>query len=594
MSRFIAAVNKNRALLFVNVIVFFFLINAVSARLSLRLDLTRDQTNSLSASTKKVLAGINDRILIEAYISSDLPGQANVLLEPIRAQLREIERIGDDRIQLRIINPSTEDLRAQAKKRGVQGVQVAQSKVDQSTVQLGYFGIYIQIGDKSKVLSLISQEAQSQGIIEDFEYRFLRELKQLSRKSESSGIGFVNGEGTFALERPQRGRPINKESMYFFKYLLEQESGTLKEIRLDTPVPSELITILVVGLPEFSALERYHLDQYILRGGNVVFLLQGYRFSSPQTNPMLQRFNLGQSGESFATVPKEKVSELNEWLGGYGVTLNAEILVEPDQYTPTFDLEGKYINQFRNPVWALYTRRQNNIPSENPALADLSAVIFPWLSGLDIKSAKQPDAKFEVLVQSSAGAISKNNLSLDVRHLNELKPEPGDARTGRQVPTAVLAQGKFRSIFQADTVPAAISGAERALFRTAQAANSESRIVVMGTAYLVSDVLLQRPENAEIYRFNQVFLTNILEAVSGDTDLLAARSRIRSPEYVENVSPGFKSFFKWFHILFLPLLVGAWGTWRLASRNRRSGLALASPTKEVSPSEPAKPQGGGA
>ena len=582
MSRLIEAVNGNRALFALNAVIFFVLVNAVGAKVNLRLDLSRGGLNSLTESTERVFSRVSDRILVEAYISQDLPGQMLVMIDPIRTQLREIERVGGDRVHLRIINPATEEERAAAQKRGIRGLRVAQAKIDESSVKLGFFGVYVQIGDKSAVISLISEDQR--GIVDDFEYRFLKQVKKLTRKSETAELGFATGTGLFALEQP-RQRQFNKENMFYFKYLFEQDQGLLRTLPLDRTVPSDITSLLVVGLPEFSALEQYNLDQFLLRGGNLVLLLSGNKFSLAQPDPRMRQFGMQGGGNAFATVPEEQVARMNSWLGGYGVTVNPELLVELERYTPTYDLGMQHSEPFRNPVWPIYTRREGDIQSDHPALANLAAVVIPWASSLDLKTVKQPDARFEVLVQSTATAIPKKSLNLADSNLHSLQMEAADRRTGRQVPIAVLASGKFRSIFSAETVP---PGADRARFRSAQATNSESRLIVIGSSYLLSDILLQRAENAEIYRFNHIFLSNLLEAAAGDNDLLAARSRVRAPEYLANVGTGFQSLFKWFHILFLPSVLAIWGTVRLTRRNRRVGL----PSEESSSADGDAPNGG--
>jgi len=208
------------------------------------------------------------------------------------------------------------------------------------------------------------------------------------------------------------------------------------------------------------------------------------------------------------------------------------------------------------------------------ALRNLAGVVFPWFSALEITEAQQappqPEAKFRTLVQTSPLAIGRKSASLDERELHRMRPEAGEKPVGKQIPVAVLAEGRFRSAFTAGTLP---KGVDVERFRAAQTGDTQSRLLVIGTPYLVSDVLLQRPENAEIFRINQAFLVNLLEAVTGDTDLLAARSRLRSPEYLQEADPVFQAMFKWFHILFLPILVAILGTMRMFRRNRRLGLA---------------------
>lgn len=569
MKDLIGKINHNRPLFYFNMVALFFLLNGIAAGLNVQFDLTCDGTNSLSESTEKVLSKIDDRILVEAYISRDLPGQANVMLDPVIARLKQIERIGGDKIQYRLINPDTEEKRKQAQKRGVQGVRIAEAKVAESTVRLGYFGVYVQIGDRSELISLLGNRQGGGGVIDDFEYQFLRALKKISRKEESSDLAFVEGPGLFRNVPPNQQTGFSKDSMYIFRYLMEQDGEKPGSIPLDLPVPDKYHTLIVSGLPRLEEKEIYHLDQFLMRGGNLILMLKGFDFQLQRQDPRLARFNIPMSGGAFASVPEEDVKKMNDWLGPYGVTVNGEILYEPEQATPTFDLEGKYFNAFRNPVWGFYTRQRKNIKSDHPSLRDLEAIIFPWFSGLDLKEALQPKVKYSVLVQSSTGAISRKTGNFDPRSLYVMRPEPNESRTGRHIPLAIMAVGKFKSAFSADSLP---TGVRADRFRAEQTGDDISRMIVMGTPYLVSDVLLQRQENAEIFRYNQTFLMNLLEAVSGDEDLIAARSRIPQMRLLESTGETFQTLFKWFHILLLPLGLAVFGTLRLIRRNQRMGI----------------------
>ena len=152
-----------------------------------------------------------------------------------------------------------------------------------------------------------------------------------------------------------------------------------------------------------------------------------------------------------------------------------------------------------------------------------------------------------------------------------METEPGDKPAGEnRIPLAVFAKGKFKSAFTADNLPPDSNPKQ---FMAEQIDDSKANLIVIGTPYLVSDILLQRQGNAEVYQYNQIFLTNLLESVSGDDELLAARSRVKVTNYLERTGEAFESLFKWFHILFLPAILSIFGAIRLMQRNKRLGIA---------------------
>ena len=566
LKNFIRSANANRPLLYFNTVLLFVLLNMLAYKSSCRLDLTRDGTNSLSESTVKVLSQVDEPILIEAYITQNIPGELLSMLGPVLSQLSEIERVGGKKVKLRIINPESEEDRKMAEERGIQGLNISEAKDVEASVRLGYFGIYLQIGEKTAVLNLVDDGR----IIEDLEYRFLREIKKMTKKREKSGIGFVRAPGTLDLNQWRSAQDQSKDNLFGFHTLLQREEGETPEVNLADSVPADVDTLVIAGLPRLEEKEIYHLDQFIMRGRNIVLMLKSFDFQSEAANPQMAQMGLGGNGGGFAQVMTDDVKKLNDWLGKYGILLNGEILFEPELGIDAYDVEGRYARKVRNPAWAFFSRQTGNIESEAPVIRNTSQVVVPWFSGLDIREAAQgTDVKYTTLVQTTEGAVKRTSSSLGLKEIQDVGRSPTDERVPRPVPVAVLANGKFHSAFTLNTIP---KNEDRAKFREIQPGDTKSNLLVIGSPYLVSDMLLKNEFNMQIYRVNYSFLVNALEAIGGDTDLLAARSRIRSIERLSQTSKLGETIFTWFHILALPLLLGIYGTVRLARRNQRRGL----------------------
>ncbi len=587
MKTMLDKLNRNRPLLYGNIVLLFFLLTGLAAKLDLRADFSPGRVNSLSESTERVFAKLDERLLVEAYITQDLPGQFVALVEPIRQQLREIERTGGRKVKLRVINPDTEEKRKQAESRGVRGVPIEEAKVAQTNVRLGFFGIYMQIGKESAVLSLLNQRRGSADpFLPDFEYQFLREVKKLARVKQGggAGIGLAAADGLFRTARPRGRQDIRKDNLFIMRNSLEQETGRLTDVPLSKKVPENIRTLILAGKPRLRDKERYHLDQFLMRGGNIVAMFSGSDFNIPAPQP--RGFPGMQRRQQYqALVNRKEVEGINTWLGGYGITVNPEILLEYEQAAEMYDLNYKFASGFNNPTWAVYTSQQGHITSEHPALEgrpalrdmlkDTRFLMLPWVSGLDLREAKQPGVKFMPFIRSTPGAVSKTSTSLEPQFLYKWN-SAAEKKTGRNIPVAVLAQGKFKSTFTPETVP---EGENKERFLAGQSGKTTGTLTVIGSSFMVSDIILRRNANARYYRLNLVFLTNLLETLGGDTDLQPARSRIRSIESIQRTGPTFESLFKWFHIFFIPIIIAILGTMRLMRRNRRLGLEEAKAEK---------------
>ncbi|HNJ04663.1 MAG TPA: Gldg family protein, partial [Leptospiraceae bacterium] len=121
MKSFFSALNHNTLFIRVNTVLLFLLLNGAASSWNCRWDMSRDRVNSVTESTEKVFARQRDPVLVEAYITSDLPGELKAMLSPILYQLDEIGRVGGKKVRLRIINPDTEEKKQAAEQRGIQG-----------------------------------------------------------------------------------------------------------------------------------------------------------------------------------------------------------------------------------------------------------------------------------------------------------------------------------------------------------------------------------------------------------------------------------------------------------------------------------------
>ncbi|MCB1322382.1 MAG: Gldg family protein, partial [Leptospiraceae bacterium] len=494
------------------------------------------------------------------------------------ATLNAIDRVGGDRVQLAIIDPDTPELRQQAEERGIRGEALEQRDDVEAKVSLLYFGVYMQLGEDSTIVELLSQR----GLVTDLEYRILKEIKRLNRDSDESGIAFVEAPGSMTAYPLQRGQPPTKDNISVFQQLVTEEKGQLEQINLTRPIPSTVETVFLTGMPRLEEIEFYHLDQFLMRGGNLILMLRGVDFQLNSGGGMQQ---FGGASMGFAQPAYEDLHRLNTWLGQYGILLNGNLVIEPEQ--------GLLINDplFRTPRpqpymgWAGYTREDGNLVSNDPAMSGFDILVFPWTSTLDVRNAAQPNVNFETLVQTSGVALLRDSTAMDYGSINNVEGIDAGEPVNEPRPVAVLASGKFHSAFTRDTLPGTIDeegnpGDPPADFREGQVGDTLSKLAVIATPYMVTDLMMGDRyyipmPNFEFFRVNSAFLMNLLEQMEGDTDLIAARSRVSSPARIVLQSSILRFLFTVFHIFALPVLLAAYGMLRLVSRNRRRGVESA-------------------
>lgn len=562
---------NSKDFIFINVIVLFILINAIGYSCNFRLDLTKEKINTVSESTERILNKLKLPLLLEAYISKDIPGQILSQLQPIFYQLEDIQRIGGDKVRVKIINPTTEELKNLATKRGIQGIPIEEAEIDKASVRLGYFGIYLQYGDKTTSFSLVEQG----GIISNFEYILLKEIKKLitTEENKESGIGYVKVDGTLDFRRWQSRLDMDKDNLYAFKNFMEKEIGTIREIQLNEPIPETIETLMIVGLPKFTKKQELYIDQFILRGGNLLLMLKGFDFHITPPNPQLLQMGISSGVGGFVSFPEE-IDRLNEFLNRYGLEIQKRVILEPQLAAPEMDVLGQYFGRYPNPSWAVYSQEYENIDKTNELTKNISYVIVPWFSDISYNSDVQPNVQYKILIQSSPNAVEKKEIALNLKELQSVGKKE-DSFVSKSLPIMVLAKGKFISGFKDEYENNRLELEEnlKKNFRVGQLGNTESKIILIGTPYLVSDIFFRNEANLEYFKINMIFINNILEFLQGDTDLISVRSKVATVPFLRiQFDKGLEMIFSWFHTLFIPVLLGIYGFIRLRKRYRKQGV----------------------
>lgn len=577
---------------FINAVLLFVLLNVAASGLYFKIDMSRDQVNSLSESSEQVIESLDSPVLVEAYISRNIPGEILAMLQPVLSQLHSLERIAPAKMQVKIFNPDSEELMEQAERRGIQGLPIEQAKVDEASVRLGYFGLYIQYRDKSAVLNLVD----NQSIVTDFEYRFLREVKSLTQERTRPVIGFLNSPGTLSARRWQNIQDQNKDNLYVFRSLAERELSAWQDLTLEEPVPENIQVIVIAGQPVLSKVQQFYFDQFLLRGGSALVMAAAFDFETGRADPRMAQLGLGGTSGGMARIAPS-VEQTNSWLKQYGVEIRPEILFEPALSAPEMDIEGQYLVRLRNPAWAIYSKDTDNFASDSIAVASALQVVLPWFSGLRISSEAQKDVTYDTLVQTSSQAVVRESSSLNLKEMQSIGSDPAEYIEEIR-PVIVYASGSFKSAFASEENLQELTGEDGPLnpernpessYLKSQAGATTGRLIVIGTPYMVSDVFWRNEANVQIFKVNYAFIMNLIETLRGDTDLVAARSRVQTIDYIEQpsgilqavlpadwFSPGgvYETLFAWFHILTIPVILAVYGILRLKRRNRKQGVSL--------------------
>jgi gliding-associated putative ABC transporter substrate-binding component GldG len=252
------------------------------------------------------------------------------------------------------------------------------------------------------------------------EYNFISAIDKLLQK-EKPVVGYTvgNGEPTgYTVEDLVKN---NLQQQYKF-YTINPNT--------QPAIPREFNVLLVVKPTEpFSTEAKLKLDQYVMNGGKIIFFLD-------KLNAELDSLQ-SKKGE---VVAYDRGLELNDLLFRYGARINADLVMDLQCDFLPFDVSGN--GQFELLPWnyfPVFETKANHIINKN-----LGFVSGRFVNSIDTVEA-EGIAKTILLASSpNSRAIATPALISVLENVSAPEHEKFK-RAG--IPTAVLLEGKFKSLF---------------------------------------------------------------------------------------------------------------------------------------------------
>ena len=177
--------NKNSFTLYIAVLLgILLLLNLIGRNWYKRFDLTDNKMYSLSKSSENVLNKIDDLLTMKVYFSDDLPGELSNTQRFLQDLLEEYEAKSDN-IRFFFTNPeSNEELEEEARKDGIQPVQMQVVEDDKLEIKRVYLGMVMLYEDKKETIPVIQTAT-------GLEYLITTKIKTLVNKDKKT-IGIAN------------------------------------------------------------------------------------------------------------------------------------------------------------------------------------------------------------------------------------------------------------------------------------------------------------------------------------------------------------------------------------------------------------------
>jgi gliding-associated putative ABC transporter substrate-binding component GldG len=519
---------SGRAVNLVLLVVVLVLANVVAVRWFTRIDMTGEKLYTLSDASRKLVGSLDDKFLVKAFYTADMPAPYNNNRRYLQDQLDEYRAYANGNFHYEFIDPkSSEELEQEAQRYGIPPVQVQVLKEDKFQVDNAYMGLVFLYGDRQERIPVIRSTS-------NLEYEISSAIKKLTSK-ELKKVGFLAGQGEPELERFKRLQEI----------LSKQYQVTRVDISGGRAVPQD-VAVLVVAAPDrkFASWEKYLIDQYLMKGGRAAFFLN--RVSINLQGQMGRPLDLG----------------IDDMLESWGVRVNADLVRDRScAYVTVSQQAGFMVIQNQIPFY--YLPRASGFDESNPLVKGLNSVVLYFASSLDTGLARAKGLNARVLLTSSGESGRQENIFA----VDPMTPATPEMFAEKHIPLVATVEGSFVSAFASapvvldSTVTVPIDTAGRVL-----TSRTLAKIAVAGDGDFMQD------EYSGGNPDNFILASNLVDWLADDIGLAQIRARNSGDRPLDEVPDSTRNTLKGVNLAVPPLLVILVGIvrwrWRVAARKR--------------------------
>ena len=444
----------------ISTVLLLILMNILVSFIDYEIDLSEDKKHSISEQTKKILNNLDDIVFIKVYLEGEFPPEFKYLQSEVLNLITRFRSISGKNIDFEFINPNNTaneqektDLFKQLVKNGLAPTDIEIRSATSKSNQIIFPGALIFYKDKIQSVNFLKNSISKRpgeninASVESLEYEFISAIYNLT-KNKIENIAFLEGNGQLSsaevYDLTESVLQDNKRLSYHYNV----ERFNIKEFEIDDLTKeaniakkiSDIIKFktLVIAKPTiaFNMLEKFILDQYIMNGGKILWLIDGVNANMDSLR----------SKSSFIAVKNDL--NLDDQLFKYGVRINSNLIedLRSTQIPIVTGYSNKIPQQSYFP-WPYYPLLFSD--SEHPISRGLDEIKCAFVSSID--TINNPIKKSILLTSSKQSRIitTPSKISLNIIQ----NPPPLNTFNKNQIPIAVLLEGKFESVFKNRILP---------------------------------------------------------------------------------------------------------------------------------------------
>jgi len=492
------------------------LINWVSGLEFFRIDLTEGKVYTLSDGTKQILKNLDEPVTLRFYVSQgddNMPLPLKGYARRVEDLLREFKAASKGKLVIEKLDPQPDsDAEDTASLDGVQPQSL-------NTGERFYFGLVVKRGEqKSAIPSIVMQRERL------LEYDIVRAITRTA-STKKTKIGVLSSIPVFGSPgMPMMGMPPSPKQVFISE--LERDFEVVRVSSSSTKIDDEVKVLLVIHPKGLSETTEFAIDQFILRGGKVIALLDSYAYFDLIPTPQGMQ-------------PGGSSSNLERLTKAWGVTFETEKMLADLQF-----MTGKG----NRALPTLLTLNETAYSPTDIATAQLGEVLLAF-TGAFTSSLTSGLKQVDLIKSSGYSELVSKEIAMEKGEQLATIIKP----SGQSYPIAIRLEGQFKTAFP-DGMPksAANESASKSPVVKADASKGPASKEV-DVAVPVSEVLTQSKENNAVILIadsdfindnvavqiqeifgqrivyptngNLAFLQSLVDQFAGDAALVSLRAR---------------------------------------------------------------------
>lgn len=476
-----------------------------------RVDITADKRHSLSTATCQLLKQTDDKIEVRLYLSGDLNSGFLKLKKAAQETLAEMQQYADIKIIEQDVNKFSrqeQDKFAQtlAEHALVPTAIYERDKQGKTSQTIVYPYAAIRYKNKERWVVLLQNQRGVSGAenlnksIENLEYNFAQTIHSLSITKHSK-VAFLEGHGELSEQYTMDVQQALSEWFDVYRGSITNQADCLNDF-----------AAVIIADPQlkFSEQDKYVLDQYLMGGGKLMWLINGVQFSKDV---------LTQNGYTPAVALDLNVSDM---LFRYGIRVNPKLVTSLHCLSVPVDVsQNPDIPQYEPMSWVYAPLLET---SYNSAVTrNISPVIATFASDIDFVG--EDDNINRTILLATADYSRAIGVPAEV-DLTDLSVQ-ADLFTNAYLPVAVSEEGSFQSLFTHRMAPEGIVNVSKT---KTQSAITKQIIVAAGNV-IRNELQQGRPLPAGYDRYsrmqfgNRDFVVNSVLWLTDDEGLISLRQK---------------------------------------------------------------------